>query len=185
MPKLLTGHGARVAEEIESLLEIKNEILALTPPLGQAHSWSTQGGSALSKAPRNRRFKMLNEPFNQLIRWYGRARLVPQALRACEIMNELGIPRNDMTLHFLSRGCAQQFTCLKKAKRYTQAPQDTGCDRTYRAIALKWSSSAALFSAMRKYAPASKTRAFTRKLMFYEVNKERAGLTRAGPGAEG
>ena len=34
MPKLLTGHGARVAEEIESLLEIKNEILALTPSLG-------------------------------------------------------------------------------------------------------------------------------------------------------
>ncbi len=28
---------------------------------------------------RNRRFLMLNEPFNQLIRWYGRARLVPQA----------------------------------------------------------------------------------------------------------
>ena len=28
---------------------------------------------------RNRRFLMLNEPFNQLIRWYGRARLIPQA----------------------------------------------------------------------------------------------------------
>ncbi|CAJ1344874.1 unnamed protein product, partial [Effrenium voratum] len=72
MPKLLAGHGARVAEEIESLMELKNEILALTP---------------------NRRFLMLTEAFNQLIRWYGRARLVPQALRACEIMNELGIPR--------------------------------------------------------------------------------------------
>lgn len=94
---------------------MKNEILALTP---------------------NRRFLMLTEPFNQLIRWYGRARLVPQALRACEIMNELGIPRNvswprpmqlgakDMTLHFLSRGCAQQFSCLKKAARYTQTPKD-------------------------------------------------------------
>lgn len=34
MPKLLAGHGARVAEEVESLLEIKNEILALTPQLG-------------------------------------------------------------------------------------------------------------------------------------------------------
>ncbi len=33
MPKLLAGHGARVAEEVESLLEIKNEILALTPQL--------------------------------------------------------------------------------------------------------------------------------------------------------
>ena len=34
MPKLLAGHGARVAEEVESLLDIKNEILALTPQLG-------------------------------------------------------------------------------------------------------------------------------------------------------
>ena len=35
MPKLLTGHGARVAEKLEELLEIKNEILALTPQLGK------------------------------------------------------------------------------------------------------------------------------------------------------
>ncbi|CAK9026930.1 Probable GTP-binding protein EngB [Durusdinium trenchii] len=160
MPKLLAGHGARVAEEIETLLEMKNEILALTP---------------------NRRFLMLNEPFNQLIRWYGRARLIPQALRACEIMNELGIPRNDMTLHFLSRGCAQQFTCLKKAKRYTQAPNDLPGYRPEvvflgRVNSGKSSMINALFSSLTKFAPASKTRAFTRKLMFYEVNKERAGL---------
>lgn len=160
MPKLLTGHGARVAEKLEEMLEIKNEILALTP---------------------NRRFLMLNEPFNQLIRWYGRARLVPQALRACEIMNELGIPRNDMTLHFLSRGCAQQFTCLKKAQRYTQAPKDLPGYRPEvvfigRVNSGKSSMINALFSSLTKFAPASKTRAFTRKLMFYEVNKERAGL---------
>lgn len=36
MPKLLTGHGARVAEKLEEILEIKNEILALTPQLGKA-----------------------------------------------------------------------------------------------------------------------------------------------------
>eukprot|EP00434_Breviolum_minutum_P021157 symbB.v1.2.018668.t1/scaffold1455.1/size117749/4 len=160
MPKLLAGHGARVAEEVESLLDIKNEILALTP---------------------NRRFLMLNEPFNQLIRWYGRARLVPQALRACEIMNELGIPRNDMTLHFLSRGCAQQFTCLKKAKRYTQSPKDMPGYRPEvvfigRVNSGKSSMINALFSSLTKFAPASKTRAFTRKMMYYEVNKERAGL---------
>jgi hypothetical protein len=35
MPKLLTGH-ARVAEKLEEMLEIKNEILALTPQLGKA-----------------------------------------------------------------------------------------------------------------------------------------------------
>jgi len=160
MPKLLAGHGARVAEEIESLMELKNEILALTP---------------------NRRFLMLTEAFNQLIRWYGRARLVPQALRACEIMNELGIPRNDMTLHFLSRGCAQQFACLKKAKRYTQAPKDLPGHRPEvvfigRVNSGKSSMINALFSSLTKFAPASKTRAYTRKLMFYEVNRERAGL---------
>jgi len=160
MPKLLAGHGARVAQEIESLLAIKNDILALTP---------------------NRRYRMLTEAFNQLIRWYGRARLVPQALRACEIMNELGIPRNDMTLHFLSRGCAQQFTCLKKAGRYTQTPKDLPGYRPEvlfigRTNSGKSSMINALFSSLTKFAPASKTRAFTRKLHFYEVNRERAGL---------
>ena len=54
--------------------ELKNEIMALTP---------------------NRRFLLLNDGFNQVIRWLGRARLVPQALRACEIMNDLGVPRNE------------------------------------------------------------------------------------------
>ena len=39
-------------------------------------------------------------------------------------MRIVGGDTQDMTLHFLSRGCAQQFTCLKKAKRYTQAPND-------------------------------------------------------------
>ncbi|CAE7568610.1 engB, partial [Symbiodinium sp. CCMP2456] len=160
MPKLLAGHGARVSQEIESLLEIKNDILALTP---------------------NRRSRMLTEAFNQLIRWYGRARLVPQAIRACEIMNELGVPRNDMTLHFLSRGCAQQYSCLKKAGRYTQAPQDMPGHRPEvlfigRTNSGKSSMINALFSSLTKFAPASKTRAFTRKLHFYEVNRERAGL---------
>lgn len=34
-------------------------------------------------------------------------------------------------LHLSGRGCAQQFTCLKKAKRYTQSPKDisTGSGR--------------------------------------------------------
>ncbi|CAE7943351.1 engB, partial [Symbiodinium sp. KB8] len=160
MPKLLAGHGARVSQEIESLLEIKNDILALTP---------------------NRRSRMLTEAFNQLIRWYGRARLVPQAIRACEIMNELGVPRNDMTLHFLSRGCAQQYRCLKKAGRYTQAPLDMPGHRPEvlfigRTNSGKSSMINALFSSLTKFAPASKTRAFTRKLHFYEVNRERAGL---------
>lgn len=35
MPKLLTGHGGRVAEKLEEVLEMKNEILALTPQLGK------------------------------------------------------------------------------------------------------------------------------------------------------
>ena len=43
----------------------------------------------------------------------------------------------------------------------------------------------ALFSSLTKFAPASKTRAFTRKLMFYEVNKERAGRDWLGAGTFG
>eukprot|EP00931_Biecheleriopsis_adriatica_P117069 TRINITY_DN92621_c0_g1_i1.p1 TRINITY_DN92621_c0_g1~~TRINITY_DN92621_c0_g1_i1.p1 ORF type:complete len:743 (-),score=162.97 TRINITY_DN92621_c0_g1_i1:21-2249(-) len=161
MPKLLAGHGARVSLELEDLLRgLKNDILAITP---------------------HRRFLMLTEAFNQLIRWYGRARLIPQALRACEIMNELGVPRNDMTIHFLSKGCAQQYGCLKKAKRITQAPGDWPGRRPEvvfigRVNSGKSAMINALFSTLTKVARSSKTRAYTRTLDFYEVNRNRAGL---------
>jgi len=161
-PKFLAGHGARVSIEVEAILKRKGEILALTP---------------------HRRYRMLTEAFNQLIRWYGRARLIPQALRACEIMNELGIPRNDMTIHFLSRGAAQQFTLFKQVERYSQMnivgdwpgrrPEVAFIGRTNSG---KSSMINSLFSSLTKFAPASKTRAWTRKLHFYEVNRERAGL---------
>lgn len=160
MPKLLAAHGAQVSMEVEKMLEVKDDILAITP---------------------HRRFLMLTEAFNQLIRWYGRARLVPQALRACEIMNELGIPRDDMTIHFLSRGAAQQYTSLKRAKKYTQVPPDWPGKRPEVVFIGRTNSGKsaiinALFSTLMKVAPSSKTRAWTRWLDFYEVNRERAGL---------
>jgi len=160
MPNLLAAHGAQVSMKVEEMLEVKDDILALTP---------------------HRRFLMLTEAFNQLIRWYGRARLVPQALRACEIMNELGIPRNDMTIHFLSRGAAQQYKQLKRARRFTQAPPDRPGMRPEvvfigRTNSGKSAMINALFSCLTKVAPSSKTRAWTRYLDFYEVNRDRAGL---------
>lgn len=159
-PRLLAAHAARASLEIETIANMKAGIMQLTP---------------------NRRFLMLTEAFNQLIRWYGRARLVPQALRACEMMNELGIPRDEMTIHFLAKGCAQQYKQLKRARRSTQAPPDWPGRRPEvvfigRVNSGKSSMINSLFSTAEKFAPASKTRAFTRSLDFYEVNEARAGL---------
>merc|ERR1719195_1189863 len=146
--------------EVERLLECKNDVLAMTG---------------------HRRFKMLTEAFNQLIRWYGRARLVPQALRACEIMNELGIPRDDMTVHFLSRGAAPQYARLKRATRYTKAPGDWPGRRPEVVFVGRVNSGKsavinALLSSDVKVAPVSKTRALTKWLDFFEINSQRAGL---------
>jgi len=160
MSKLLAAHGAQAAINVEKLLEHKNDILALTP---------------------NRRYRMLTEAFNQLIRWLGRARLVPQALRACEIMNELGIPRDDMTIHFLSRGAAQAHAVLSRPKEFEKFPPDWAGKRPEvvfigRVNSGKSAAINALLSSLTKVAPSSKTRAFTRRFGFYEVNRERAGL---------
>lgn len=160
MPRLLAAHGQQIAQEVEKLVARKDDILALTP---------------------NRRFLMLTQAFNQLIRWYGHARLVPQALRACEIMNEFGIPRDDMTIHFLSKGAAQQYVLLKRAKRYTQAPPDWPGFRPEvifigRTNSGKSAIINALFSCLTKVAPSSKTKAWTRFLDWYEVNRQMAGL---------
>lgn len=160
LPKLLAGHGARVSLEIDAMLRHKDDILALTP---------------------HRRYLMFTEAFNQLIRWYGRARLVPQALRACEIMSELGIPRNDMTIHFLSRGAAQHYSRVKGAARYSQAAPDWPGRRPEvvflgRCNSGKSSMINSLFSSLTKFAPATKKRGTTRCLDFFEVNRERAGL---------
>jgi len=156
----MAAHGAQVALEVEKIMTQQNDILALTP---------------------NRRYRMLTEGFNQLIRWYGRARLIPQALRACEIMNELGIPRDDMTIHFLSRGAAQEYALLKRASRVTQYPPDWS-DRRPEVIFVGRTNSGksaminALFSCLTKFAPVNKRRAWTRNMDFYEVNRQRAGL---------
>jgi len=160
MPKLLAAHGAQISMELEDLMRCKNEILALTP---------------------HRRYLMLTEPFNQLIRWYGRARLVPQALRACELMNEWGIPRDDMTIHFLSRGAAQRYECIKRAKKFTAVPGDWPGHRPEVVFVGRTNSGKsaminALFSSLLKVAPVSKTRAWTRYMNFYEINRDRAGL---------
>ncbi|CAK0903768.1 unnamed protein product, partial [Prorocentrum cordatum] len=160
MPKLLTAHGTQCSLELERMLEFKNDILAITP---------------------HRRFKMFTAAFNQLIRWYGRARLVPQALRACEIMNELGIPRDEMTIHFLSRGCAQQLVNLKIAKRYTQVPPDWPGRRPEvffmgRVNSGKSSMINALFASLTNDAKVNKQKGNTPGLNFFEVNRERFGL---------
>eukprot|EP00443_Scrippsiella_acuminata_P085315 CAMPEP_0115383968 /NCGR_PEP_ID=MMETSP0271-20121206/6866_1 /TAXON_ID=71861 /ORGANISM="Scrippsiella trochoidea, Strain CCMP3099" /LENGTH=653 /DNA_ID=CAMNT_0002807309 /DNA_START=331 /DNA_END=2293 /DNA_ORIENTATION=+ len=160
MPRLMAAHGQQISFEVDNLMEHKNDVLALTP---------------------HRRYLMFTQPFNQLIRWYGRARLVPQALRACEIMNELGIPRDEMTIHFLSKGAAQQYKCMKRAKKYTQSVSDAPGKRPEvifigRVNSGKSAMINALFSSSTKTAPVSKTRAWTRGLDFYEVNRQMSGL---------
>lgn len=158
--KLLVAHGAQVAMEMEKVMDYINDVLAITP---------------------NQRYLALTQPFNQLIRWLGRARLIPQAMRACEIMNELGVPRDEMTIHFLSRGAAQQYACIKKAKRPTQFPPDWPGRRPEvvfigRTNSGKSAMINALLSSKEGVAPAKKIRAWTRTMGFYEINRERGGL---------
>jgi GTP-binding protein len=161
LPKLLAAHGAQVSLEVENMMpQLKGDILAVTP---------------------HRRFRELTEPFNQLIRWYGKARLVPQALRACEIMNELGIPRNDMTLHFLARACAHQVVNLKRAKQFTQVPPEIQGRPEVLFIGRVNSGKSqminALFSAFgNQVSESKKTKGTTRFLQFTEVNRTRVGL---------
>jgi len=86
-----------------------------------------------------------------------------------------------MTIHFLSKGAAQQYKCLKRAKRYTQSEPDRPGMRPEvvfigRVNAGKSAMINALFSSSTKMAPVSFTRAWTRGLDFYEVNRQMAGL---------
>mmetsp|Transcript_29310 Transcript_29310/g.67471 ORF Transcript_29310/g.67471 Transcript_29310/m.67471 type:complete len:719 (-) Transcript_29310:207-2363(-) len=159
-PRNLTAHGHQVALKVEAVLkeECIADVYASTP---------------------NRRFLFLTESFNQLIRWFSKARLVPQALRLCEIMNLLGVPRDEMTIHFLSRGAANQYVRLNSGQK--AAPGDWGSQRPEvvfigRVNSGKSSMINALLSASEQVAPASKTRAYTRSLNFYEINRERTGL---------
>lgn len=162
--RYLAAHGARVSLEIEKTLtdEIKGDIMACTP---------------------NRRYRELTEGMNQVLRWYGRARLIPQALRLCEVMTSLGIPRDDMTYHFLSRGCVQQYRLSKRVKKTTLFPKDNpqvGPEVVFigRVNAGKSAMINALLADLEFVAPVNPRRAFTRKMTWYDINYERAGLPR-------
>jgi len=160
-PRLLGAHGHMLSLELEKLLEYKSEIFAVTP---------------------HKRFTWLTEPFNQLIRWLGRARLVPQQLRACEIMNELNIPRNDMTIHFLSKGCAPSFRIVQ---RRSNKPTNIIRDKPQlvpevvlvgRVNSGKSAMINALLSQSKQAAKVSKIRCTTRTLQWFQCNQDMAGL---------